>query len=130
MRKRAIRNQTMSVVAIIGASEKPDRYANRAQRMLMEAGHSVLPVSPRGDSVLGVAGYASLDAIPGGVDTVTLYIGSDRVPAIADQLLAKRPRRVIFNPGTENETVRARLEAAGIETVEGCTLVMLRTGQF
>lgn len=120
----------MERVAILGASEKEGRYANLAQRMLMEAGYVVAPVSPSGREVLGCAGYTSLDAVEGPVDTVTVYVGSDRVPALVDGLSGKRPRRVIFNPGTENATAAAALEAAGIEVLEACTLVLLRTGQF
>lgn len=118
------------LVAIIGASPKPDRFANRAQRMLMSYGHPVLPVAPAGRSVLDVPGCARLSDFPGPVDTVTLYVGPQRLGPIAEEILAKRPRRVIFNPGTESPEHRAAFDAAGIETLEECTLVMLRAGRF
>lgn len=122
-----MRNKT---VAILGASSNPERYANMAQRLLMEGGYTVVPVS-RGDGpILGLDVVEDLRAYKDSVDTVTLYIGSGRVPTVLDAILEKRPRRVIFNPGTENEEARALLEGAGIETVEACTLVLLRTGQF
>ncbi len=120
----------MDRVAILGASAKEGRYANLAQRMLMEAGYAVAPVSPTGREALGCAGYVSLDEVEGAVDTVTVYVGSDRVPALVESLLRKRPRRVIFNPGTENAAAERALAEAGIEVLEACTLVMLRTGQF
>ncbi|EDY82211.1 7,8-dihydro-6-hydroxymethylpterin-pyrophosphokinase, putative [Verrucomicrobiia bacterium DG1235] len=119
-----------SVVAILGASDKPERYANMAQRFLVEKGHQVALVAPRGESILGVAVDRRVEECNSPVDTVTLYIGSARVGGVVEGLLQVMPRRVIFNPGTENATVREALEAAGIETLEACTLVMLRTGQF
>lgn len=118
------------VVAVVGASDKPERYANMAQRSLMEAGHEVALVAPRGEEILGVPVVRSIVDCPHPVDTVTLYIGSARVDGILEDLLKVRPRRVIFNPGTENDVVRSALQQAGIETLEACTLVMLRTGQF
>ncbi len=118
------------VVAVLGASEKPDRYANMAQRQLMDGGYDVALVAPRGERILDVPVLRSLLDCPHPVDTVTLYIGSARVEGVLPDLLQAHPRRVIFNPGTENETVRSALEASGIETLEACTLVMLRTGQF
>ncbi len=119
-----------AVVAVLGASEKSDRYANMAQRQLMDGGYEVALVAPRGERILGVPVLRSLLDCPHPVDTVTLYIGSARVEGVLQDLLLAHPRRVIFNPGTENERVRSALAAAGIETLEACTLVMLRTGQF
>ncbi|MBP7204031.1 MAG: CoA-binding protein, partial [Propionivibrio sp.] len=64
------------------------------------------------------------------VDTVTLYVGPKRQEGLFEQLRAIHPRRVIFNPGTENPDEYEGLRAAGIEPTEACTLVLLRTGQF
>ena len=72
-------------VAILGASTKPDRYSYRAQKLLMEYGHEVFPVSPRGDEILGVTG---LQDVPAGVDTVTVYVRAERLLPILDQLIA------------------------------------------
>ncbi len=118
------------VVSVIGASSKQDRYANMAQRSLVENGYAVSLVAPREEEILGVPVVRSLQDCSDPVDTVTLYIGSARVDGILEDLIQVRPRRVIFNPGTENEKVRSELEGLGIETLEACTLVMLRTGQF
>ncbi len=118
------------IVAIIGASDNAERYAYKAQELLMEYGHEVVPVSPQGKDVLGVKGYRSLVEYPGKVDTVTLYVGPARQEPILEDLLAKRPRRILFNLGTENAEVEQRLEEAGIAVERACTLVLLRTGQF
>lgn len=118
------------VVAVVGASEKPDRFSNRAQRLLMEEGYAVAAVAPHGDTILGAPVLASLLDCVEPVDTVTLYVGSARVESVLESVLETCPRRVVFNPGTENATARQRLDEAGVETVEDCTLVMLRSGVF
>ncbi|MBK1879237.1 2-amino-4-hydroxy-6-hydroxymethyldihydropteridine diphosphokinase [Pelagicoccus mobilis] len=118
------------VVAILGASEKPDRYANMAQKLLVEYGHVVRPIAPRGNEILGEPVLAKMTDCNEPVDTLTLYVGSARLPAMLEELLELCPRRVIFNPGTENAEVRRSLEEAGIETIEACTLVMLKVGTF
>lgn len=64
------------------------------------------------------------------VDTITLYIGPQNQPEWIDYLLSLSPRRIIFNPGTENPVFMDKAEAQGVEVVEGCTLVMLQTGTY
>lgn len=120
-------------VVIIGASAKPDRYAYLAMRMLEEHGYPVVLVSPRIDTVEGRPVYPTLSDVPRPhhpIDTVTLYVGPSISSGLSETLLSARPRRVIFNPGAENPTLAATLAGAGITPVDGCTLVMLRTGQF
>ncbi|MEM9527750.1 MAG: CoA-binding protein [Bacteroidota bacterium] len=65
-----------------------------------------------------------------GVDTVTLYLGSKHQPPYYDWLMGLQPRRIIFNPGTENPELAKMAREQGIETVVGCTLVMLASGQY
>lgn len=119
-----------SIVAVIGASEKPERYANRALRMLLSHGFQPIPVSRSGKDMLGLTGYASLADIPDRVDTVTVYVSPDKQAPVIRDILAIRPRRVIFNPGAENPEAAALLPQHGISIVEACTLVLLSTGQF
>jgi uncharacterized protein len=64
------------------------------------------------------------------VDTITLYIGPQRQPEWYDYLLGLKPKRIIFNPGTENAEFEALAEKQGIEALEACTLVLLRSRQF
>lgn len=120
----------MERVIIIGASPKPERYANKAQKMLIEYGHTPLPVNPAFGEIDGIMAYRSATDVPGPVDSVTMYVGPDRQDAVLDAIIAAQPRRVIFNPGTENPVAYERLAQAGIQTTEACTLVLLRTGQF
>lgn len=117
-------------VAILGASPKPDRYAHKAFTLLKEYGHQPVPINPAFDAILGQKCYPKITDAPGPIDTVTLYLGEARSTPLIEDILAAKPRRIIMNPGAENSALATQAEEAGIEVVEGCTLVMLRTGQF
>ena len=117
-------------VAIIGASHKPQRYAYQAQVMFVENGHQVFPISGNGREVLGVKGYCGIQEISEPVDTVTLYLNPERHEPIKHHVLSVKPRRIIFNPGTESQDLMHFYQQQGIETLEACTLVMLRLNQF
>jgi len=118
-------------VAVLGASPDPDRYSNKAVRMLREHGHRVVPVNPGHPVIEGLPAVPDLPAIPSGsIDTVTMYVGATRSNHMAAALLNLRPKRVIFNPGAENPGLAGTLSAAGILVEEACTLVLLQTGQF
>ncbi len=117
-------------VAILGASNKPERYSNQALHLLEEHGHAVFPVHPALADIDGHPVFKTLADIPDPVHTVTLYVSPAHSTGMADAILAAQPSRVIFNPGTENPALESRLAAAGIVTVQACTLVLLRTGQF
>ena len=120
-------------VAIIGATDKPDRYAFKAQQMLTDHGHEPFPISLRGRDILGRKGYQSILDIPEEerpVHTATIYVNPERFAAVADEVLEFTPSRVIFNPGTESAEIAERFREAGIAVVEACTLVLLATEQF
>lgn len=117
-------------VVVLGASPKRERYSNQAVRLLLEHGYSVIPVHPAVAEIEGLAVAASLAEVDAPVDTVTMYVSAARSTPMTDELLKLKPRRVIFNPGSENPALAKDLAAAGIETEEACTLVLLNTGQF
>jgi uncharacterized protein len=117
-------------VVVLGATPKSDRYAYRAMQMLRQYGHRPVPVNPAFDEVLGERCYRSISDVPGPVDTVTMYLGKQRSDPLIDDIVAAKPRRIIMNPGAENDDLARRAEAAGIEPVYDCTLVMLQTGSF
>ncbi len=116
-------------VAIIGASNKPDRYSYKAMQSLQKNGHEVFLVNPVLKEVEGVAVYPSLSQLSD-IDTVTVYVGADRSSPMQDELLSLKPKRVIFNPGAENDALAKTLEENGVEILSACTLVMLATDQF
>jgi len=114
---------------VVGASEKPHRYSNKAIRKLLRYGHEVIPLAQRPGQVHGVPFVTGNPPVED-IHTITLYIGTNRQSELHDYLLSLKPKRIIFNPGTENETFRQRAQHQGIETIENCTLVMLETGVF
>ena len=122
--------KTPETVAILGASPKPDRYAYKAFELLQEYGHRPVPINPAFADILGEKCYPTISDAPRPIDTVTLYLGEARSNPLIDDIVAAKPRRIIMNPGAENFALAEKAEAAGIEVVEDCTLVMLRTGQF
>jgi predicted CoA-binding protein len=123
-------NSSPETVAVLGASPKPHRYAFKAMEMLKEYGHKPIPINPAFSEVMGKTCYAKVSDVRERIDTVTLYLRAARSDPLIEDILAAKPRRIIMNPGAENETLAAKARDAGIEVIEGCTLVMLRTGQF
>jgi predicted CoA-binding protein len=119
-----------SAVAVLGASPKPDRYAHKAMQMLRDHGYRAIPVNPAFDEILGEKCYPSIADVPDKIDTVTLYLGKARSDPLIDEIVEAKPRRIIMNPGAENEDLATKAREHGIEVVEGCTLVMLRSGSF
>ena len=117
-------------VAVLGASHKPERYSNKAVRMLKEYGHDVVPVTPGRAVIEDLPVAPDLGSIEGPVDTLTLYVGPERSAQLQGDILALRPGRVILNPGTESAALEQALDQAGIPWEHACTLVMLRSGQF
>lgn len=115
---------------ILGASPQPERYSFLAYRTLAEKGFPFALVNPRYQDIEGHPVVPTLSQVTGPVETVSMYLSPDRQQSVADELVALRPGRVIFNPGSENPELEARLTAAGIPCLEACTLVLLRTGQF
>ena len=117
-------------VAILGASNKPERYSYQAVKLLAEKGHSVFPVHPALAEIDGKPVFKRLTDILVALHTITVYLGPERSSALAEDLLASHARRVIFNPGAENPDLAQRLGSVGIETLNACTLVLLKTDQF
>ena len=118
------------VVAVLGASRKPARYSNQALRLLKSHGYRVIPVHPRFAEIEGIAVSPRLCMIKDRVHTLTLYVGPERSREMIEDIVDANPARVIFNPGTESKELQDRLRSHHIECIHGCTLVMLRTGQF
>lgn len=120
----------MENVVVVGASNNEERYSNKAMKMLMDYGHNPIPVAPRAGMILGRKVWCNPSEVTDQVDTVTLYVGPARQENLLEEVIGLKPQRVIFNPGTENPDQYHRFEAASIEVIEACTLVMLRTNQF
>ena len=114
---------------IIGASEKSERYSNKAITALRHQGHPVVAIAPRPGKVEDVHFDTDRKNYQG-IDTVTLYVGPRHQPDFYDYVIGLNPKRVIFNPGTENNDFFVRLSEAGIQYEEACTLVLLSIGNY
>ncbi len=119
-----------SRVAVLGASTNEERYSFKAVQMLKEANHTPVPVHPKGHVVDGITSMKSLADITEPVDTLTVYVNDKISSAEYDNIKKLAPRRVVFNPGAENDDLGKKLENDGVEVVRACTLVMLRVGLF
>jgi predicted CoA-binding protein len=117
-------------VVVLGASNKPERFSNMAIKKLIQHGHRVVPVHPRLAEIDGVSVISDIDNIDEPVDTLTLYVGPQRIQPLIEKIVALQPKRVIFNPGTESASLENRLTEKNIDFVRACTLVMLDSGGF
>lgn len=116
---------------IIGATPNPSRYAYLAAEMLTEYDHEFVPVGIKKGELFGKEILDIRTKPPvADVDTVTLYIGPQHQPEWYDYIIGLKPRRIVFNPGTENYEFETLARENNIEPIEACTLVMLRTGQY
>jgi hypothetical protein len=119
----------MKKTLIIGASTNPGRYAHEAAHRLKQKGNPIVQIGLRKGEVAGEP--ITLEKIFfEGIDTVTLYVGSRHQVEYYNYLVGLQPKRVIFNPGTENPELEELLKKNGIEAIEACTLVMLSTEQY
>ncbi len=114
---------------VLGASLNSDRYSNMAVKRLTQHGHSVIAVGNRPGKINEVE---ILQSIPReeSIDTVTLYLNPANQVPYYEQIINLHPKRIIFNPGTENAELEQLAEQHGIDSMEACTLVMLGTNQY
>src|SRR5688572_20188775 len=114
---------------VLGASDNPSRYSYLAINRLMKFGHPVVAVGRKKTSVAGVEIDKEKREFDN-VDTVTLYLNPLNQKEYYDYIVSLKPKRIIFNPGTENEELHQIAKKHNIKTMEACTLVLLSTGQY
>ncbi|HEY9117573.1 MAG TPA: CoA-binding protein [Roseivirga sp.] len=121
----------MGKTIIIGSTPKPYKYAYQAAQMLDERDFEFIPVGIQEGQVLGreIQNLFDKPAIED-VDTITLYINPTRQKEWYNYLLSLKPKRIIFNPGSENQELKNLAEKEGIKCLEACTLVMLSIGNY
>lgn len=117
-------------VVILGASDKPDRYSYKAMKLLLAAGHEVVLVNRGYSEIEGHPVLADIGDVTGEVDTLTMYVRPDVSNLLIDKIIKLKPKRVIFNPSTDNARLQMALDEAQIDWLSACTLVLLRTGQY
>ncbi|WKW45641.1 CoA-binding protein [Myroides sp. JBRI-B21084] len=118
-----------NITLVLGASENTERYSNKAIKKLLNHNHNVKAIGNKIGEVNGVTINKGLVAF-NDIDTVTLYLNPTNQKPYYDYILSLKPRRVIFNPGTENDELQHKLNEAGIAFEEACTLVLLSTNQY
>ncbi|MFN8370864.1 MAG: CoA-binding protein [Bacteriovoracaceae bacterium] len=120
-------------VVILGASDNIERYSNKAQKLLLKFGHEPILVNPKLSSIEGISCYKNLTEVTAkekNIDTLTLYVNPEVSTSLTNEIIKLKPRRVIFNPGSENKKLMDELTKQKIEVEEACTLVLLNTHQF
>jgi predicted CoA-binding protein len=119
----------MKKTVVLGATDNPERYSYLAVEKLKRYGHPVVAIG-RKEAMIGDTKIMTEHPAEKEVDTVTLYLNAQVQKNYYDYILSLHPKRVIFNPGAENEELVDLAKANGIEPMEACTLVLLGTGQY
>jgi predicted CoA-binding protein len=127
-KERVVESQNKKTM-VLGATPDESRYANLAANRLVQRGHTIVNVGIKTGEVAGVP-IEKPETIHDDIDTITLYVGPINQPPLYDYILNTHPKRIIFNPGTENSELRRMANDKGIETEYACTLVMLSVGQY
>jgi predicted CoA-binding protein len=129
-------------VVILGASPRPDRYSNKAIHSILQHGHTPIPINPKYENIEGLLCFSDLRKLKEHMNTssesdeqkqihtICLYLNPSLLKEHVKSIIDIKPKRVIFNPGTEDDEVAIRLEQNNIEALFACTLVLLATHQF
>ncbi len=120
---------TTKKTLVLGASPNPSRFSYKAIYKLLKHEHPVIPMGIRKDEVAGMTIVNNQPHFTN-IHTITLYVGSQRQTQYYDYLISLKPKRIIFNPGTENIEFMDLCKENGIEVVKHCTLVMLNEETF
>ncbi len=119
----------MKKTLVLGASSKPDRYSNLAVKKLKRYGHEVIAVGRLKGKIDDVEITNEKTELKD-IDTVTLYLNPNNQKEFYDYIVSLKPKRIIFNPGTENDELAKIANTNNIQTIEACTLVLLSVGQY
>lgn len=126
----------MSTVLLIGASNNPSRYSNKALHRLIAHGHRVIPLHPYSEittiepTIHHLSQVKKEEDIDIEIDIAVIYIRAELLKPDISELVRIAPSTVIFNPGAESIELKNELERHGISTRNACTLVLLSIGQF
>lgn len=114
---------------VLGASQNEERYSNMAVKKLVAHNHPVTAIGNK-EGIINDIKIIKENPSLNDVDTVTLYLNPENQKPYYDYILSLNPKRIIFNPGTENDELESLAAAKGIKTMEACTLVLLSTNQY
>ncbi len=114
---------------VLGASQNEERYSNMAVKKLAAHNHPVTAIGNK-EGIINDIKIIKNNPVINDVDTVTLYLNPDNQKPYYDYILSLKPKRIIFNPGAENDELEKLAAEKGIKTMEACTLVLLSTNQY
>ena len=114
---------------VLGASDNPSRYSYLALHRLRSHGHPVVAIGKKTGMVSDVPIEKEKKEWQD-VDTVTLYLNPAHQQQYYDYIVSLKPKRIIFNPGAENDELSDIAIKNGITPMEACTLVLLSTNQY
>jgi predicted CoA-binding protein len=127
--QKEINSMTVKMTMVLGVSLKPERFSNRAVKKLVSLHYPVIAVGLREGEINGVRVQKPFPRIDE-IHTITLYLGAKTQAYYYRYILKLSPKRVIFNPGAENEKFEKMLINRGVEVVRDCTLMMLSHGTY
>ena len=114
---------------VLGASQNEERYSNMAVKKLVSHNHPVTAIGNK-EGVINNIKIIKDNPVINDVDTITLYLNPDNQKPYYSYILSLNPKRIIFNPGTENNELEKLAKQKGIKTMDACTLVLLSTNQY
>lgn len=120
---------TSKQTLVLGASPNPLRFSHKAVKSLQRHGFPVVPVGIRTGKIGDIEIIKGMP-LQNDIHTITMYVGPARQKEYYSWLLSLKPKRIIFNPGTENEEFMEMAAKKGIDVVEDCTLIMLNSGRY
>jgi len=113
-------------VAILGASRDPKKFGYQSVQSHLRHGYEVFPINPHAETIGGIKAYPSLDKLPvQTLDRISVYLPPETSIHLLEQIAAKQPREVWFNPGSESDALLARAEQLGLPVIAACSLIDL-----
>jgi len=126
-----MQTNSSAIIAILGLSDNEDRYSYKAYKKLLENGYkNLIGITPKHISLPAIETVKTLAEIKKPIHTLTIYLGRDKLDDLIEPIIKLAPKRIILNPGTENEKLIKKVSLHNIEIIQGCTLVLLSTDQF
>ncbi|GIV44199.1 MAG: CoA-binding protein [Bacteroidia bacterium] len=116
-------------VAVLGASENPNSYSNKAVRLLTQKGFDVIAVGKSSGNIGDISIQTRLE-VSQDIDTITLYLSAQNQKNYYEKITQIKPQKVIFNPGAENPELEEILKQNHIDYENACSLVLLNLNQF
>lgn len=110
-------------IVIVGASTDRRKYGNKAVRAFLQGGWTVYPVNAKADEIEELKCYHSISEVPTPIDRVSMYVAPAIGKTLLNEIAAKKPREVYFNPGSEDDEILGQAESLGLNAINACSIV-------